>query len=57
MTALVRLERCNLTMLMLCFMTVVFCSNERRFYFDNTDTPLIRSPLPLYGVAFRLKYG
>ena len=57
MTALVRLEMCNLMMLMFCFMTVVFCSNERRFYFDNTDTPLIRSPLPLYGVAFRLKYG
>ena len=48
MTALVRLEMFNLTMLVSCFIAValVFCSNIRRFYFDNTDTPLIRSPLP-----------
>ena len=61
MTALVRLEMCNLTMFMPCFIavTLVFCSNIRRFYFDNTDTPLIRSSLPLYGylLAFRLKYS
>ena len=48
-------------MLMSCFIvvTLVFCSNIGRFYFDNTDTPLKRSPLPLYGylLVFRLKYS
>ena len=44
---------------MSCFITLVFCSNKRRFYFDNTDAPLTRSPLPLCGylLAFRLKYS
>ena len=48
-------------MLMSCFIvvTLVFCSNIGRFYFDNTDTPLKRSPLPLYAylLVFRLKYS